>query len=162
MTYFTMNHIRFSFIGASIIWITGCAQDGPNWKIDPQPVSGQVLYDGKPAAGVHIGMLPIDAPMPPAIPGNPKAVTDDQGNFKITTFKDGDGACEGKYLILMTWPDKSKEGEEIVPDKLLGWYDGANSQLNVKIVKGPNVLPVIKCPPRKVSPAQMPGIPGRN
>ncbi|MBU6295540.1 MAG: hypothetical protein KJS91_12730 [Planctomycetes bacterium] len=140
----------------------GCGQDGPQWTIDPQPVSGQVLYDGKPAAGVNVGLFPIDAPMPPAIPSNPRAVTDANGNFKITTFKDGDGACEGKYQVLMNWPQKAAENAEETTDKLLGWYDGAHSSIYVKVVKGANQIPVIKCPPRTVSPAQMNGIPGRN
>ena len=147
---------------AAIPLVSGCGQDGPQWKIDPQPVLGQVLYDGNPAAGVNIGLLPIDAPMPPAIPSNPRAVTDANGRFEITTFKDGDGACEGKYQVLMNWPQKSVENAEDTTDKLLGWYDGANSQIYVKIEKGTNTIPTIKCPPRTTSPAQSKGIPGRN
>lgn len=161
-----MTVSSFRRLGATVAAFTGllagCSQDGPQWKIDPQPVSGQVLYDGKPAAGVNVGLLPIDAPMPPAIPSNPRAVTDASGNFKITTFKEDDGACEGKYQVLMNWPQKSQENAEDTTDKLLGWYDGANSQIYVKIEKGSNTIPTIKCPPRNTSPAQSKGIPGRN
>ncbi len=154
---------RIALVLTAILPIfAGCGQDGPQWKIDPQPVSGQVLYDGKPAAGVNVGLMPIDAPMPPAIPSNPRAVTDANGSFKISTFKEGDGACEGKYQVLMNWPQKSAENAEDTTDKLLGWYDGANSQIYVKIEKGSNTIPTIKCPARTTSPAQSKGIPGRN
>ena len=141
----------------------GCRQpDGPRWDLTAHRVSGKVTYDGQPAAGVLVGLLPIDAPPPPAIPSNPRATTRDDGTFSITTFSDGDGACVGSYQILLTWLPPAAEGEETQTDKLLGWYDAVHSPLRLTVVAGENVIPPIEIPARKTLPEELPGIPGRN
>ena len=144
--------------------VTGCGgPDGPKWNLTPHPVTGKVLYEGKPAAGVMVGLFPMDAPMPPAIPENPSGVTGLDGTFTVKTFKDGDGACEGKYQVLLTWMVEDKtDTEEGRKDRLLGWYDAAHSPIYLTVKAGANTLPDIKIPPRKVPPEAMPGIPGRN
>jgi hypothetical protein len=155
---------RFLLSCGVLVGIVGCGgQDGPKWDLTTHPVSGRVFYDGKAAEGVLVGLYPMDAPMPPAIPENPHGVTKSDGSFNLTTFKDGDGACEGNYQILLTWMNKgSTEDEEKDVDKLLGWYDAAHSNLYFTVKKGENTVPNISIPPRKVKPEAMPGIPGRN
>lgn len=146
----------------------GCSgQDGPRWNLAFHPVTGSVKYDGKPAEGVLVGLIPIDAPMPPAIPSNPTAITGPDGTFSIGTSQPGDGACAGRYQIVLNWMvvragEQGEADEEAREDKLLGWYDAAHSQLFVTIEEGENVLPEIRIPPRTALPENMPGIPGRN
>jgi len=149
----------------ALIVVIGCAKpDGPSWSLTPHPVRGIVLHDGKPAEGVLVGLIPIDAPMPPAIPANPTAITGPDGAFTIGTIKPGDGACAGKYQIVLNWMVSKEDAsdEENKVDKLLGWYDAAHSPLFLTVVEGENVVPAIKIPPRTILPEQMPGIPGRN
>lgn len=147
----------------AIAVLAGCRPpDGPQWDLTPHPVRGRVVYAGKPAAGVLVGLLPIDAPLPPAIPANPRATTKDDGSFEITTFRDGDGACVGSYQILLTWAPPAVEGEEDQTDKLLGWYDAVHSPLRIVVVAGANEIPSIDIPPRTTVPEELPGIPGRN
>lgn len=136
--------------------------DGPRWDLTLHPVTGVVTYDGRPAAGVLVGLLPIDAPLPPAIPANPRATTREDGTFTIGTFRDGDGACAGSYQILLSWAPPPVEGEEAQTDRLLGWFDAAHSPLRLTVTAGANVIPPIVIPARKVPPAEVPGIPGRN
>lgn len=149
---------------AMVCLLAGCGgKDGPQWNLTPHPVTGKVIYDGKPAEGVLVGLLPMDAPMPPAIPENPSAVTGPDGTFTIKTFKEGDGACEGNYQVLLTWMVAEKtDTEEGRKDKLLGWYDAAHSPVYFTVKPGANTIPVITIPARRTPPEAMPGIPGRN
>src|SRR6478736_1752146 len=78
--------------------LAGCGATGP---VRCHPVSGQVTYDGKPAAGVRVYLMPTSAPMVPVIPANPHAVTGPDGRFKLSTYADGDGAPEGGYQVVM-------------------------------------------------------------
>lgn len=150
------------------VFAVGCAkQEGPGWNLTPHPVKGVVVYDGKPAEGVLVGLIPVDAPMPPAIPANPTALTGADGAFAIGTIEPGDGACAGRYQIVLNWmvAKTNEDGttdEESREDKLLGWYDAAHSPLTLTVVEGVNVIPEIRIPPRTVLPEQLPGIPGRN
>lgn len=155
-------------LGYGLVVAIGCAKpDGPLWNLTPHPVKGVVFHDGKPAEGVLVGLIPIDAPMPPAIPANPTAITGPDGAFSIGTVNPGDGACTGRYQIVLNWMvakvgEDGTTDEETREDKLLGWYDAAHSPLYLTVVEGENVVPEIKIPPRTVLPEQMPGIPGRN
>jgi len=143
--------------------VAGCLQpDGPQWDLTLHSVTGVVRYGGRPAGGVLVGLLPIDAPIPPAIPANPRATTREDGTFTIGTFRDGDGACAGSYQILLTWTPPPTQDEEAQVDKLLGWYDAANSPLRLTVTPGDTVIPPIEIPVRATPPADVPGIPGRN
>lgn len=155
---------RFILLAVASLVALGCGgPDGPKWNVNPHPVSGKINYDGKPAEGVVVGLLPIDAPMPPAIPQNPSAITKADGTFSLTTFKEGDGACEGRYQILLTWlATVDQDKEEARKDKLLGWYDAAHSTFYVEVKPGTNTIPTINLPAKRITPEQMPGIPGRN
>lgn len=131
-----------------------------------QPVRGKVVYDGKPAAGVVVTLLPIDAPMVPQIPHNPRAVTGADGTFVIGTHTATDGAAEGGYQIILEWPGEKNlnaEGEgEQDTDRLKGWYDGLHSQLNYRVKPGDNAIADLNLPRVTTAPPPSAGIPGRN
>ena len=94
---------RFAIlIPAATLLAIGCS--GSDNAVVPHPVSGKVVYDGRPAVGVEVTLIPGDAPMVPRIPRNPHGVTGLDGRFAITTFTEGDGAAEGGYQIVLTWP----------------------------------------------------------
>src|SRR5258707_15875435 len=84
--------VRGIFLALALSALAGCGATGP---VRCHPVSGQVTYDGKPAAGVRVYLMPTSAPMVPVIPANPHAVTGADGRFKVSTYADGDGAPEG-------------------------------------------------------------------
>lgn len=163
--------MRWSLLLLPVALATGCGKsDGPGGSTAPHAVTGKVIYDGKPAAGVDVILYPTDAPMPPAIPRNPHAVTKDDGTFAVGTFADGDGAPEGGYRILLSWP-KGKAGDEtegattdetIGNDRLLGWYDVKNTKFTVRVKPGANALPVFDLPKKTAPPPPTEGIPGRN
>jgi hypothetical protein len=147
-------------VAAVLLALAGCDSADP---ITTHPVSGQVMYDGKPAAGVQVFLYPTSAPIVPQIPANPHGVTGPDGTFKITTFKDGDGAAEGGYQVILLWPPETKEGEEPGDeDRLLGWYTAVHSKFTVHIKPGENRIPTYNLPYKKTPPPEVRGIPGRN
>jgi hypothetical protein len=144
-----------------ILFVAGC---GPGIPERPQvfPVEGEVYYDGKPAEGVQVFLFPKSAVMPPVIPQNPYGTTDALGKFKITTFEVADGAAEGSYQVLLTWPQKTEGSLEETEDKLFNWYDLVNSKLTARIKTERTVLPRFDLPVKKAPPKESDGIPGRN
>jgi hypothetical protein len=150
---------RFCFL--SLFVLVGC--DSKPEPVSTHPVSGKVIYDGKAAAGVKVFLLPTSAPMVPQIPSNPHGTTGPDGSFTISTFKDGDGAAEGGYQVILLWPPEPKEGEEPTEeDRLLGWYTAVHSKLTAHIKPGENRLPTFNLPYHKFPPPEAKGIPGRN
>lgn len=140
----------------------GCEQQPA--RVAVHPVSGQVTYNGKPAAGVRVCLLPTSAPTYPDVPANPHGVTGADGRFTLSTYGDGDGAAEGGYQVLLKWPEGQPEDEQegSVPDKLLGWYDAAHTKLTAHVKPGANALPAFQLPARTKPPEAVEGVPGRN
>lgn len=147
-------------LGLLALVLTGCGSKDP---VATHPVEGRILYDGKPAVGVRVYLLPTSAPMVPVIPSNPRGVTGPDGRFTLSTYGENDGAPEGGYQITLVWlkevPENSEESDE---DRLLGWYNGVNSKLTAQIKSGKNQLPDIKIPAVSRPPEAVEGIPGRN
>lgn len=156
---------RCSFVLVAAL-VAGCAGGGNDGPVVVHPVSGKVMYDGKPAEGVEVTLLPTDAPMVPRIPRNPHAVTGPDGRFSISTFAEGDGAAEGGYQVILVWPPAkgaTSETEEAQDsDRLLGWFDAMHSTLSVRVKAGANEIPVINAVKQTQPPPATQGIPGRN
>jgi len=147
----------------ALLLAVGCGKEkGP---VPVHPVSGKIVYGGKPAAGVRVFLYPTSAPIVPEIPKNPSGVTGSDGRFAISTYEADDGAAEGGYQIVLLWPpppDKSGDTEESDTDRLLGWYDAAHSRLTAQIKSGANDLKTISLSPVSSAPAASEGVPGRN
>jgi hypothetical protein len=138
----------------------GCAA---NSAVPCHQVTGQILYDGKPAAGVKVYLMPTSAPMVPQIPANPRGVTGPDGRFSLSTYGEGDGAPEGGYQIVLVWPpEASEDAEESDADRLLGWYGPVRSKLTAQIKPGSNDLAAIHLARVSNPPEASEGVPGRN
>jgi hypothetical protein len=103
------------------------------------PVRGQVLINGKPAAGATVFFYPVESD-PEALA--PYGVTDAKGSFTLTTYLTYDGAPAGEYVVTIRCPGPPKRGdEEQGPDRLKGRYgDPKTSTLRAKVEKKPNEL----------------------
>ena len=155
--------------------LAGCS-GSTSGGLTMHPVTGKVTYDGRPAAGVKVTLIPTDAPMMPRIPQNPHAVTKADGTFAIGTFTDADGAAEGGYQLVLTWPvdpaekaARAAKGEKVESsdeaqdtDRLMGWYDALHSNVNVRVKSGPNEVPAINIAKITQVPPIAQGVPGRN
>jgi hypothetical protein len=80
---------------AAFFCASGC---GPQRKA-VYPVRGRVLVDGKPAAHAQVAFHAVDAAGDPHPVGN----ADGDGYFSLTTYKQGDGAPAGEYLVTVLW-----------------------------------------------------------
>jgi hypothetical protein len=83
--------IRGVAMALLILVAAGC---GPR---DPKtyPVKGTVTLDGKPVAGAGVMLIPAA--------GRPAhAATDQNGNFTMSTFREGDGALPGENAITVS------------------------------------------------------------
>ena len=113
------------------------------------PVHGQVLYEGKPAAGAVVFFHPQDDhPSTAGAQGNPVTAADlpsgkvgPDGSFELTTYKRGKGAPAGRYTVTVSWTGPSAAGDSDGPNLLPARYlDPATSQLAVEVKEGDNKL----------------------
>lgn len=149
--------------------LAGCdgGSSSPTGPVAVQPITGQVIYDGKPAANVRVTLVPIDAPSPPRIPQYPNGTTDAEGKFHLTTYAANDGAPEGGYQVVLDSTKRNNVdnlGSEdgLDADLFKGWYDTMHSQLNVRVKLGVAEIPAFKIA-KITKPAGMSeGVPGRN
>ena len=65
------------------------------------PVSGKVLFAGKPTPGAIAILHPVGDPDQKR--PNPRAVVDREGNFKLSTYRTNDGAPAGDYVVTVDW-----------------------------------------------------------
>jgi hypothetical protein len=72
------------------VFATGCGAGGPATA----PVSGTVIYNGKPVPNAHVSFVPSDPSRRAA-----EGLTDTSGRFTLGTFSASDGAIVGKYKI---------------------------------------------------------------
>jgi hypothetical protein len=105
-----------------------------------QPVRGQILVDGRPAAQAQVLFHPAeggdDAP-------RPTGQTDDQGYFHLTSYRKGDGAPEGNYTVTVTWFRVFARGrDDVVRYNVLPprYAASQSSRLRATVAKGKNEL----------------------
>jgi hypothetical protein len=104
------------------------------------PVSGRVLLDGKPAAGARVLLTAQgDASL---VKLCPHAEVANDGSFRLTTFRTGDGAPAGQYALTLNWPLPARPGKEDEgPDRFKGKYaDPRRPIRQVQIKAGDNLL----------------------
>jgi hypothetical protein len=148
--------------------LAGCGETGSDTgPVDVVPVRGRIVYDGKPAVGVRVTLVPIDAPSPPRIPRYAHGITDDEGNFTLTTYVPDDGAAEGGYQVVLDGTrqnnaEKVDSEETGDADLFKGWFDAMHSTLNVRIEKGRLEIPPIRIPKITKPAGVSEGVPGRN
>ena len=120
----------------------GCGKG--NGRSAVYPAEGQVLVNGQPLAGAQVVFYPQSQSGENTVA--PRAQTESDGRFKLTTYANADGAPEGEYVVtVLHYPLRQVNG---------GWAPGSNSlppkyaspkttDLRAQIVKGTNSLPAL-------------------
>ena len=105
-------------------FLVGC---GSQKRIPTFPVSGKVLVNGKPAADLFVYFHPT--PKKDDQSFIPFAQTDENGDFKLNTFKNGDGVPAGDFLVTFEWNEKSGtfKNQFQGPDRLKGKFSKPES-----------------------------------
>ncbi len=120
-----------------LLAVAGCGR-GEN-RVPVFPVQGQVLVNGKPAAGAQVVFHPTDK----AGRVRPSAVVGEDGKFRLTTFAAADGAPAGAYEVTVERWVSSNDNPAV--NQLPARYRQARtSGLRATIVAGDNDLPTFK------------------
>ena len=122
--------------------LCGCSKPTHPEKPPVIAASGQVLLAGKPLAGATVTFLSLDGKV------SSTGVTDDGGEFILSTYDQNDGAPPGQYKVIVSVDDLevSAEGKPVpkankrvgppVPEK---YSRPADSPLSAEITgTGPN------------------------
>jgi hypothetical protein len=82
-------------------------------KLKPVPVSGVVLLHDKPLGDATVSFIALDGRV------SCRGVTNDQGEFILSTYDRGDGAPAGRYRVLVSIDefDVSPEGRPVAKPK---------------------------------------------
>jgi hypothetical protein len=104
------------------------------------PVTGKVLFEGRPTAGAVVQFHPLDrADDNPVVPLGEVGA---DGTFRLTTYSHEDGAPAGRYTVTVSWgvPSKGGDGFEriLVPASYLS---PATSKLTAEVPAQATELP---------------------
>jgi len=122
------------------VMASGCSRQAPTLEV--HPVTGQVTYNGKPAAGAHVTFHPKVQQIAHPIPS---AKADPQGNFSLTTYRAEDGAPLGEYSVTVELrPVITKDGEiELGPNVLpLQYSSPKTTKVVARVAEGVNSVPI--------------------
>ena len=148
------NYLRLLGQCCIAAWCLGCGSSNDRGYIKHEeelhPVSGQVLYQGKPTSNATVVLHRTQAA--PAVETNsgevivapnPQGTCDKTGKFQLYTYAFGDGAPVGDYIVTVSWQDPEGRGrEDNYPELLPKRYQSSKmSGLKAQLNKGENVLP---------------------
>lgn len=128
----------------------GCGWGGGNHR-QTHPVTGSAEFGGKPAVGAHLIFHPD--PDQEDRDGLPSAVVKADGTFTVSTYRDGDGAPAGHYVVTAQWFPVGADGSVGVNALHKSFANRAASPLQATIREGHNDLPVFRLDPPKKAPA---------
>lgn len=131
-----------------LLLVVGCFGCGDGRPV-AHPTSGTVAVDGRPLEGVELIFYPQAAPPSDVRVPNPRAVTDAEGHFEVSTYEGRDGAPAGEYRVgaLMVTPiPKGADPESFQQTDRFGsrYVDPETSGLSVVVSPGRNELPPIE------------------
>jgi hypothetical protein len=120
--------------------LSGCSDGGPK-RMKVYPVTGKVLWGGKPADKAMVVFHPLGTNGPREL--KPLGVTGADGTYRLTSYVSGDGAPEGEYVVTVNWPEglPTKDPDEPPPDRLKGRYaNPAKSPWKVAVSSAANEI----------------------
>jgi hypothetical protein len=96
-------------------------------------VKGKILVDGQPAKDCQVSLQRTGGPQL-AIPATPSGLTDENGEFQLTSYVANDGAPEGEYVVKIEWRDRSgiANADFGGPDRLGGEYANVEKNKGLK------------------------------
>lgn len=128
-----MRYLTLLALTLSSLAVTGCGDAHPNEK-PVYKIKGTVTVDGKPESGVQVALHDVAGPDNNQ-PTYPQGFTDENGNLRISTYADGDGAPAGEYKVTFSWQEYNLISRNYSgPDKLKNRYsDPKKTPVAVKL-----------------------------
>lgn len=104
-------HFRAICVCLALSAVTGCGSAPPDVPQVPlHPVTGAITLDGKPIAGARLSLHAIQGAKVGDI--TPTGITDENGQFQISTYQPLDGAPEGSWTVTVSWPEVLSGGSD--------------------------------------------------
>ncbi|QDV69473.1 hypothetical protein Poly24_31890 [Rosistilla carotiformis] len=115
----------------------GCGQQQHAGELPVYPLSGTVLVDGKPVENIQVALHSTNV-KETAKHYFPQGFTDAQGQIKVSTYADGDGAPAGDYRVTFVLKDYNVVARSFTgPNKIDASYSDAETS-PVTITIGPD------------------------
>jgi len=128
-----MNQVlRLTLAGilmTSVIQLEGCSGRKDENLPETVAISGTVTYQGKPVPGATVMLYPVQGRKPAS------GLSDDTGQFTLTTFNKNDGALPGEHKVTVNAYESTPTGlsmKSSVPEK---YANQSSSPLTVTISK---------------------------
>ncbi len=132
--------LQFVFVGVPLLMMVGCGRG--EVRVPTFAASGRLLAaDDRPLAHALVVLHPLDANNKAP---RPRATTDEEGNFQLTTYETGDGAPEGDFIVTVEqWlrDDPAEAPKNKLPTAL---SRPDSSTIRVAITKEANALEPIR------------------
>jgi len=96
-----VRQLSFWILGFGIASLVGCAGSG---DFPTAPVTGRVICEGKPVPHVMVFFEPTEVKQKGLTGQAGFAIAKEDGTFKLTTFKEGDGAVVGHHRVRVGLP----------------------------------------------------------
>ena len=121
--------------------LIGCGGKKP--RVGPlavNPVRGAVTYLGEPLEAAIVTLVPVAANKAQAAS---QGVTNEEGEFVLSTYNPNDGAPEGQYFVTISCEDRNgkKVGGEFPELLPVRYQSPQTSGLKATIEDGENDLP---------------------
>lgn len=128
----TFRLVALLVIALFVSILSGCAEK----RIEVFPVSGKIVYQGKPPVGATVVLHPVNALDSDFAP---TGTVKDDGSFAITSYDPDDGAPLGDYIATIEWYRYDKNlggvGPNVLPRKYANWK---SSPVKLSVSNGPN------------------------
>jgi hypothetical protein len=141
---FRPKHILLAWVAIGL-FTAGCKRN----ETKVHPVQGRILVSGKPAARALVTFHPENQTDEKTVI-RPTAEVDADGNFRLTSFRSGDGAPEGEYRVSVVWylanpkPKAVEDDDSNVRNNLPEVYArAATTPLRATVTRGANNLPTV-------------------
>lgn len=102
------------------------------------PAQGSVLLDGKAVANAVVILHPIEERNEKLVRSYGRTAAD--GSFSLSTYKPGDGAPAGKYIVTIMVADADDENKSIPAQFAVP----TTSNLRAEIREGDNIVPAFR------------------
>jgi hypothetical protein len=126
---------------ALAVFVSGCSKSEPG-ELAVFHVHGQITLAGKPAAGAQVVFHSKDGVQ--RFPA-PRATSDREGNYEVTTYRQADGAPEGQYVVTAELRSMTKKDGEFVPGPSvlpLVYGNPKTTTLTAKVESRDNEVPI--------------------
>lgn len=123
MLPWTLPRSRLAILVAAAFAVIGLPSCGGDGRVAHKvyPVKGKILVNGKPENEVQIV---LNRTYEDKNPVAPQGLTNEKGEFQITSYFANDGAPEGEYVATIEWRERSGviKANFDGPDRLGGAY----------------------------------------